>query len=127
MKEILAELDAAQTAYDALVPTGSRAQVYDAGQTVKRIKAQLSDAISEGAAACPTCGGKPHGMAQPYRFRGQVKHGFEIGCTNCLDHRAAGPTRDQCVADWNAGAWSDPGKAQATNGDHAAARALCAS
>src|SRR5688572_10977078 len=82
IEDIIGQLDAAKAAYLETKREASTIEekVASAHAAVKKLQAELSAAITEGAQPCPDCGAAPHGMIQP---RGIDGIEFEVGCTNC--------------------------------------------
>lgn len=75
-------------------------------ETIKSLRAAISDSISEGASPCPDCGAKAHGMMKREGTETTPPQ-FEVGCLNCPDHRARGWSERQAVEKWNQGAQSE--------------------
>lgn len=95
MKELQAALVARVHEYREIANTAPADVVRAASQAVKDARAELVAAITKGANPCPDCGSPPHGILHP--------KSVEVGCLNCRDHRAQGPTRASAVAAWNEG------------------------
>jgi hypothetical protein len=113
--ELSAAVASARAAYQAKANTAAAPELRALTESVKKAADALADAITEGSRPCPSCGGKPHGMLQNFQVDKVAFPGFEIGCSNCLDHGAAVPDLDgdldetlaRVVKRWNAGprAW----------------------
>jgi len=121
MKNLKSKLVEAQAAYHAIVDTGTSVEVATAARAVKEARAAVAAALVSGAAPCPKCGAKPHGMYQPQELKPAVAAlvlksvpgiepceggivAVEIGCTTCKHHRARGFTAAMALEAWNAGA-----------------------
>jgi hypothetical protein len=120
--EIQARLAAALTDYRAKANTAAAPVVRAASEKVRAIQAELVAAFTEGAAPCPNCGHLPIGMAQTVSVKNMTFAAVEIGCLNCpatseCSFAALGLSRDEAVANWNAGPekWM-PAKPRNANG-----------
>jgi hypothetical protein len=96
------ELLEAIEAYQSISNTAAAPELHEATQRIKALRAELADAICDGANPCPDCGGKPHGvMHDAHDGNG---HEYEVGCLNCRDHRGMrSKSRVAAVAAWNDG------------------------
>lgn len=70
------EIETEQARYIALRENDAKVSLVDKSSArLKSLKAQLVEAITEGAGPCRACGLLPMGIHQP--------RGFEIGCSTC--------------------------------------------
>ena len=93
-KQILSDLTAAKAAWHENSRTMLPDDADEASANIKRLMAELSAAITEGAVPCPKTGEKPHGV--------KTAKGYEIGSLGA-PLRARGDTIEEAVAAWNSG------------------------
>lgn len=77
IKDTKKKLGEALAAAREISNTGTREQQQQATEKVTALQLAISDAITEGAVACPLCKTLPHGMEHPTGKGGAT---YEIGC-----------------------------------------------
>jgi hypothetical protein len=80
LKDIKRALEQATARYHEIANTAPAPECQALHLEIKRLRAALSAAITEGCNPCPFCGKLPHGMEQPNGKRGIE---YEIGCIPC--------------------------------------------
>lgn len=95
-KEFVAKIRDAQDYYlSGVAGNLPEVEVKELADLVKKAKADLCDFLVGSVRSCPRCGRKPIGMLQP--------DGVEIGCPNCLHHKARGHSPAGARASWEEG------------------------
>lgn len=114
IKEIRERMRAVQERHHARGGDGTMKEEREASAELKKLRAEASALVTEGANPCPRCGEMPHGMLQ-YRGEGkEVLTEYEIGCLVCkpFEHKDGtwrsaetrrNPSPTQAVLLWNAG------------------------
>lgn len=100
IQEIKADLEQAVGSHRAAVEVASAASDNERRKSddVKRLRAEISASITEGARACTECNKLPHGMEQP-SSSGLPQ--YEVGCLTCHGRRVRGATPSHAVEIWN--------------------------
>jgi hypothetical protein len=96
-------LDAARARYHEIVNTAPAPEVQAVSAKIHELMDQNAHGMAEGAQKCPTCGNLPIGI----KHDDKVAMAYEVGCAHCPDHRAVARTREEAIAKFNAGQYTD--------------------
>jgi hypothetical protein len=100
IQELRAAVQLRKNEYEAIVDTGTRAEVAAANQATKDAQTALIDALTAGAKPCPTSGLPPTALVQDDEKFGEL---VEIGSRVVPHYRARGIDQESAVRRWNEG------------------------
>ena len=103
LRPLLAALATAQTEYHEKAPKLNSEQIAAETEKFKKLRAEVNEALTDGAKECPDCGNMPVGM-----FHDGTPKPFQLGCPPCGNKRVRGVLPEDVVEDWNAGNYLPP-------------------
>lgn len=118
------ELEAQLAEYRANAQVWNQEQISESNAVVKKLREELSAAISTGANECPNCATPPFGMRRGEAIAGSSRFPvYEVGCLVCepvvtekngkavrISYSAQGASPQQAVENWNDNLFIEDGK-----------------